>query len=204
ELLSALNAGFEEPANIRFIFPAAPVHLDPMFDSRAWWMIDIEKIQDLMARGEVREMRTTSPAELPDCRMRINEVIEFARKNYGVSASQIVIGGFSQGSMLSTDVALNYKEPLGGLIVWSGALICEEQWTAAAGNQIGLSVAQSHGRLDPVLPFAGAEYLREMLTAGGHEVRFAAFDGQHAIPGPAIEVALDLIKDVIIRSRTEA
>ena len=41
--------------DIRFVFPAAPLEIDPAFDARAWWEIDIERVQQLMETGEFRE-----------------------------------------------------------------------------------------------------------------------------------------------------
>ena len=98
--------------------------------------------------------------------------------------------------MLSTDVALHYPEALGGLIVWSGALINESTWTEKANAQSALTVVQSHGRVDPILPFSGGEDLRDMLTESGHTVRFCEFNGQHAIPQESIELAAQLIGEV--------
>ena len=149
---SELIAADPRFAKAVFIFPGAPLELDPMFDARAWWMIDMEKIQQLMERGETREMRSTSPDQLPLCREAITQVIEFAREEYSLKANQIVVGGFSQGSMLATDVALHYGEPLGGLIIWSGALINEPVWQECAKQQEQLRIVQTHGRIDPILP----------------------------------------------------
>lgn len=185
----------EKVTNVRFIFPAAPIELDPVFESRAWWPLDMEKIQQLMEAGEFREMRSASPPQLPECRQMINEVIAFATKTYQLKASKIVIGGFSQGAMLTTDVALNHEEPLGGLICWSGSLINEKNWKSIE-NESKLNVVQSHGTLDPILPFSGAELLRDFLGSRGHRVNFFSFDGPHTIPVDAIEGALNLIEDV--------
>ncbi len=180
-----------------FIFPGAPLQLDPMFDARAWWMIDIEKIQQLMERGESREMRNTSPDRLPHCRDAINQVIDFARERYSLEADRIVVGGFSQGSMLATDVALNYPEPLGGLIVWSGALINEADWQARAKQQQPLRVVQTHGRSDPILPLEGAEHLRDMLLDSGHRVAYHEFNGPHTIPMEGLQLAAQLVADIV-------
>lgn len=180
-----------------FIFPAAPLQLDPSFDARAWWMIDIEKIQQLMVAGQAREMSKTSPDRLPLCREAIVQVIEFARKQFSLQASQIVVGGFSQGSMLATDVALHYPEPLGGLIVWSGALINEVVWKERAKQQHSLKIVQTHGRLDPILPIDGAKSLRDLLTGAGHRVAYHEFDGPHTIPMEGLQLAAQLIAGVV-------
>lgn len=180
-----------------FIFPGAPLKLDPMFDARAWWMIDVEKIQQLMERGDARELRSNSPDRLPLCREAITKVIEFAREEYSLRANQIVVGGFSQGSMLSTDVALHYSEPLGGLIIWSGALINEPVWQQFAMQQKQLRVVQTHGRIDPILPIEGAESLRELLEKAGHRVAYHEFNGPHTIPMEGLQLAAQLIADVV-------
>ncbi len=43
-----------ELAHVRFVFPAAPIQMDPtgMYDSRAWWPIDMIKLQSMMESGE--------------------------------------------------------------------------------------------------------------------------------------------------------
>ena len=45
-----------------------------------------------------------------------------------------------------------------------------------------LPVLQSHGYFDPILPFTGAEALRNLLTGAGLDVEFLPFDGPHTIP----------------------
>lgn len=186
--------------DVVYLFPSAPILLDPLFDGRAWWMIDIERIQRLMMEGKAREMKSESPELLPERRKSIIRVVDHCRFEFSIPSAKIIVGGFSQGAMVATDVALHYNETLGGLIVWSGALIDEANWTAQAERQPSLHVVQSHGRIDPILPFAGAEDLRDMLISTGYDVRFFEFNGEHAIPPGAIELAVHLIKDVAFQA----
>ncbi len=183
--------------NAAYIFPGAPLELDPMFESRAWWMIDIEKIQRLMEQGQTREMRKESPDRLPACRAMIEQVIAFAKSEYSLAAKQIIVGGFSQGAMLATDVALHHEEPLGGLIVWSGALINETVWKPQAQKQTSMPVIQSHGSIDPILPVAGAHDLRDMLMGAGHKVRYFEFRGPHTITVDGLRPTAQLIVDIV-------
>ncbi len=194
-LVDALTAAGGPLHDVAYIFPAAPIEMDPLFDARAWWMIDIEKIQQLMMDGETRELKNSIPEELPERRTALSKVIDHCRVEFDLPASKIVIGGFSQGAMLSTDVALNYPEPLGGLILWSGSLINEQAWTEKSKTQTSLKIVQSHGRVDPILPMAGAEDLRDLFTESGHQVRFHEFQGQHSIPMEAIDMAAELIQE---------
>jgi len=187
----------EKLANAVFVFPAAPLELEFGYDSRAWWMIDMEKIQRLAMQGLTREMTHESPEGLPHCRELINGLIDHVSREFSLPAEKIVIGGFSQGSMLATDVVLRHPETLGGLIVWSGALICESEWTAAAKKQSPLTVVQTHGTLDMILPVAGARMLHEMLTKADHFVEYQEFEGQHTISAGGLTAAVALIARLV-------
>ena len=57
----------------------------------------------------------------------------------------------------------------------------------AIAKRAGLHVLQSHGRMDPILPFAGGEYLRDLLKGSGLEVEWIPFGGGHAIPDGVLE-----------------
>ena len=104
-------------------------------------------------------------------------------------AERIVLGGFSQGSMLALDVALRTKRPLAGLVILSGTLLARDEWIPLMPTRKGLRVFQSHGTEDPILPFTIAEGLRSALTDAGMNVTFTKFRGGHGI-GP--EVIRDL------------
>lgn len=191
-----LGAPYNE---IVYVFPAAPTVIDPLFDQRQWWHIDMERLQNMIMMGETREMRNDSPDELPSCRVSLTKVIDHCRVDYDLPAHKIIIGGFSQGSMLSTDVALHYPDRLGGLIVWSGALINAAVWVQKLKEkptEHRLNVVQSHGRIDPIVPMGAGEDLRDTLTEHGHKVQFVEFNGQHGVPMEAITAAAQLIKEV--------
>jgi phospholipase/carboxylesterase len=96
--------------------------------------------------------------------------------------SQFVLGGFSQGGMLATDVTLSLDEAPHSLQILSASLVSAPDWRAKAPRRRGLKVLQSHGRTDPILGYAGAEALRELLTQAGLSVQFEPFDGGHTIP----------------------
>lgn len=185
-----------------FIFPQAPIELDPMFDSRAWWMLDMVKIQELMAKGEFREFGSSKPPELPERRKAITEIINDAKTRHQIDDSKIILGGFSQGSMLSLDVALNFPGTLGGLILWSCAFINQEAWTELATHHAPMKIFQSHGTLDPILPYAGAEVLAKTLSDLGHQVEFCKFVGQHQIPMEGLIAVNRMVVEATGTSRT--
>jgi phospholipase/carboxylesterase len=98
-----------------------------------------------------------------------------------------VLGGFSQGAMLACDVALRSARAPAGLVLFSGAPVDVPSWRQLAPARKGLPVLMSHGRSDPILPFAGGEYLRDLLREAGLSVDFIEWNGGHGIPDGVLE-----------------
>jgi phospholipase/carboxylesterase len=179
---------------VRFVFPEAPLAMAPgMGGGRMWWPIDMERVQRAMATGEARLMADETPDGMPQARKQLKQTLEALATSTKLSPSQIVVGGFSQGAMLATDVVLRADEAPAALAVLSGALVSEAEWTRLAPRRGGLKVLQSHGRHDPILPFAGAVLLRDLLLQASLDVEFVAFDGGHGLDGDVVERLAALI-----------
>lgn len=111
----------------------------------------------------------------------------------GTPPNEIILGGFSQGAMLSVEVAQHLaaeRRQLGGLVVLSGSTM--PNWPAELA--VRTSVLITHGQSDPVLAFAQAEQLRDRLSAGGSDVEFVPFPGGHAIPPIVRSAVADFIR----------
>jgi phospholipase/carboxylesterase len=102
---------------------------------------------------------------------------------------RLVLGGFSQGAMLSLDVALRSPRPLAGLVLLSGTQIAAAEWAPLYASRRGLPVFMSHGSEDPILPFRVSETLRGTLAAAGLAVEWVPFRGAHGIP-PSVVAGL--------------
>jgi phospholipase/carboxylesterase len=166
---------------VRWFFPAAPLELD--WGGRAWWQVDIEERLALAARGRVEELRRDSPEGLAESRAMLEATLAALERDHAVRRDRLIIGGFSQGAMLTTEIALASESPYGGLVILSGTLIREKEWTAGArARGSSLHVLMSHGRLDPLLRFEDAEALRALLEGGGASVDWVEHGGQHEIP----------------------
>jgi phospholipase/carboxylesterase len=171
------------PERIRVAFPEAPLELPGAYGGgRAWWMLDMAKLQRAMIRGVPRDLRQERPEELPAARAKLTATLDALTAELGVAEGELVLGGFSQGAMLSCDQALHSDRPLAGLVQLSGAYLNEDDWAPRFAARKGLPVFQSHGRRDPILGFAGAEHLRAAMDDAGWDVRFTAFGGAHEIP----------------------
>jgi phospholipase/carboxylesterase len=189
---------------VRFVFPAAPLTL-PSFgsgDARAWWPIDFEAAVALRAAGPAgtAQARARVPEGLASARRQLAGCVEAVAQTAGLGLGRIVLGGFSQGAMVTTDLTLRQDEAPAALAILSGTLICEGEWTSRAPRRKGLRVLQSHGRADPLLPFSDAEALWGLLRAAGLTVDFLAFDGPHTIPEEALDRLAALLASLLERT----
>ncbi|MBM4779896.1 MAG: phospholipase [Archangiaceae bacterium] len=185
-LAEALVAIEPSLAAVRFVFPAAPLDLANLGygHSRAWWMIDFDVIAQLRTASPeaLREFRKNEPEGMPAARKAVHALVGEVMNASRLPYSKLVLGGFSQGAMISTDVALRLEEAPAGLAVLSGTLLTEDVWRKKATARAGLPVFQSHGRVDAVLPFTAARWLEQLLVEAGLAVDFTEFEGGHEIP----------------------
>jgi phospholipase/carboxylesterase len=180
----ALLSTAAEPEKLAFIFPAAPLDLavQGIPGGRAWWNLDLDRLINRRTPEVLARFRGDCPEGLPEARERIVALLADAGQEFGLTADRFVLGGFSQGSMLATDVALRLKKPPAGLCILSGGLINEAEWQRLAKERGEVDVLQSHGRNDSILPFESGEALRDVLVSAGLNVDFYAFTGDHEIP----------------------
>lgn len=195
--LVSLHRVLEVPPGTRFAFPAAPVELAAFGygDARAWWMIDMVKLQQAMARGDVRDLTKDVPDGLAPARLLVDAMLDELTQS--LAPSHVVLGGFSQGAMLSADVALRSERALAGLVLLSGTMIAEAEWKPLYAKRAGLPVFQSHGQSDAMLPFSIAERLSSELGAAGLKTRFVPFRGGHEIPPPVLDGLNGFLADVL-------
>jgi phospholipase/carboxylesterase len=175
------------PAGTRWLFPEAPLPLSMGYGSaRAWWMIDMARIQADRAAGLTRDLSVEVPNGLGLARERVLGFLKELPRHVPIEYKQTVLGGFSQGAMLTCDAVLHSEYPFAGLVQLSGNYLAQPVWGPRMPKRKGLPVFQSHGVQDPILPYSGAERLRDALSTAGLEVDWQSFRGGHEIPAPVL------------------
>ena len=186
--LVALWRYLNVPDDVRFLFPAAPLKLDMGFgDARAWWMLDMERVTQARDQGKWDELSQEIPRGLSPARTQMQDVLSLAIESLAVPSESLVLGGFSQGAMLSTDLVLHSDIPFAGLALLSSSLIAKHEWLTRLPNRQGLPVFQSHGIDDPILAFSMAQQLREHIQLAGLPVSWVEFRCGHEIPIRVLE-----------------
>lgn len=174
-------------APTRFVFPEAPLRLGGMYGAaRAWWPLDLAKLERALHSGSQAALRGEVPAGLAQARAQLSQLVDEVEKRFSVPRDRIVLGGFSQGSMLALDVALHTKQAVAAVVVLSGTLVAGAEWVPLMPTLAGTPIFQSHGRQDPLLPFEVAELLRDQLVQAGVPVDWRPFDGGHTVPAAVL------------------
>jgi phospholipase/carboxylesterase len=190
----------EIDAPVRLVFPAAPLELGGLYgDARAWWLLDLARLEDALRRGVPRDLRDEVPDGLPAARDHVIRLLDQLAVRFAIADDQLVLGGFSQGAMVSLDVALHRPRPPAGLLLMSGTLLNEGEWRPRMASLAGVPVMLSHGRHDALLPYHVAELLRDRLTEAGAAVDWQPFAGGHEIPRAPIDAANRLLRTLAAR-----
>jgi phospholipase/carboxylesterase len=180
-----------------FLFPEAPIDLSDqgMFGSRAWWPLNMAQFMLMSQTHSFDQMRDAVPEGVDDARDKLCACIRACCESNGWSDTPLVLGGFSQGAILTVDAAIRGGlSNVIGLIVFSGALICETLWRdRIADHPLNLPLVQSHGRSDPILPIETGRWLHGLLRDAGCTGELLEFDGPHTIPYEAITRAASRI-----------
>lgn len=203
--LVPLAAELELGTGVRFAFPEAHLELSldgvplvPGFPApRAWWPIDMARLQVGVATRSYESLRDEYPPGLSDARKRISAVLDGLQDALCVGPGNIVLGGFSQGAILACDVALHDPRPFKALLLMSGTLVGEATWSPLFEKRRGTKALQSHGQLDPVLPYELALLLHERTVAAGWKSEFVSFSGGHGLNPNVIGRIREFLREVL-------
>jgi phospholipase/carboxylesterase len=173
------------PENLNWLFPNGPleVSIGPGATGRAWWPIDMAAFNAHIASGISRDMSKDTPVGLESAFEKSIKMIQDLRTPW----NKIIIGGFSQGAMLATELFLRAPESPKGLVFLSGTTLHADQWRDLATTRKGVPFFMSHGDRDPVLGIKYAQMAETIFTQAGMIGRLHTFSGGHEIPEPILQ-----------------
>lgn len=169
-----------------FVVPNAPleVPIGPGWTGLGWFPI---ALRDLEAGVDFTQVR---PPGIDKSREAVSQLI------FELNPERLVLGGFSQGAMIATEVAMEQPSDVSALVLYSGVMLDEKGWTEKASGLKGKKLLQSHGSSDSVLPFSAGKRLFEMLKNAGMDGEFVGFPGGHEIPPQILKKTAQLLKSL--------
>ncbi len=153
---------------LRFIFPHAPIRpvtINNGFPMRAWF-----DIYSMHINQRIDEEGISTSVNM------VHNLIEH-EKSLGIPSKNIVLAGFSQGSVIALSTGLSYPEPLAGVIALSGFLPNADQ---IVGNK-SLPLFIAHGNQDLVVPCMLGQITADVLTKAGYPVTWKEYAMAHSV-----------------------
>jgi phospholipase/carboxylesterase len=113
----------------------------------------------------------------------------------GFPTGQTILGGFSQGCLMSIEVGLRYPHLFAGIVGISG-YICNPERLVLELSQVARRqhLLVTHGFMDPLIPFAGVRAQIQLLKEAGLQIEWHEFAKAHTIAG---EQEIKVIRDFI-------
>ena len=106
----------------------------------------------------------------------------FLDSELGLDWSRTVIGGFSQGGVMSYALGLGAGRPRpAGVLAMSCFVPETDHWEADLASRAGLPVAHVHGEHDPVIGVEFARAARTLLEGAGLPLLYREFPGGHHV-----------------------
>lgn len=157
----------------RFILPNAPVRSITGYQGmplRAWFDMrsaDLENNEDELG--------------MLDTAKTIDRLVDFIVQE-GTPRNRIILGGFSQGAVMSLLCGLRAKEPLAGIVALSGYVpLAHRLFKEITPAGAATPVFMGHGTLDsmisPVLAHSGARALGKFTS----NLHFLTYDMEHEV-----------------------
>ena len=130
----------------------------------------------------VRQIGYPDPGTFLPTYERLATWIDALLAEFGLAHDRAMIGGFSQGTVMSYAVGLGKGRPTpSGIIALSGFIPTVEGFALDLESRERLPVAVGHGSLDPVIGVKWGREARDRLEAAGAEVTYRESPIEHQI-----------------------
>jgi phospholipase/carboxylesterase len=136
----------------------------------------------------VRQVGYPDPATFFPTYSALGEWVDALPEALGVQPERIVLGGFSQGSVMAYALSLGAgRLSPAATIALSGFLPALEGFELDLSGRAGLPVAIGHGTLDPIIPVEFGRDARERLEEAGLGVTYRESQMGHTVDPAFLE-----------------
>lgn len=177
--LAELAAMFDTAGGARFVFPNAPKAFEPYPGMSFGWT---------WFEGWPPEPDSVDESR----RVLLEFVDDFVARH---PTSRLVLGGFSQGAMMSLDAGLRTSRELAGIICMSGGLYEHDLPDLAARRHVPVLI--THGSIDDVVAVNYARRARRVLEDAGFDVEYHEYPMGHQIVVEEIAVVKAFLERVL-------
>ena len=143
----------------------------------------------------VREIGFPDPETFLPTYAQVSEWLDPALEEAGVAPGRAVLGGFSQGAVMSYALGLGAGRPRpAGIVAMSGFIPTVEGFELDLATRAGMPVSISHGTYDPVIGVDFGRDASNRLLAAGLDVAYHEDPVAHQISPAAVALARALVE----------
>ena len=163
-----------------FICPDAPERCAANASGYQWFDLMDQTSEQILSKSLVAENK-------------LNKLIDEVKESYNLLANQIIIGGFSQGSMISLQTGIKRKDKINSIIGYSGKIIDVEH---LGKNLISRpNIILMHGDIDQVVPIDSLLEAKNFFNENNYAIESQIFKNcEHRIPTEGSSLGLQFIK----------
>lgn len=166
-----------------FLSPDAPHPCDMAPMGRQWF-----SLREWTPEAILRGVQQAAPL--------LHEFIDETLARYNLPPEKLALLGFSQGTMMSLYVGPHYKDMIGGIMGFSGALVWDD---VTDDNMRKPPVCLVHGMIDTIVPVSAYHHAREkLLTAGFKVTGHVTPNLMHSIDFDGIDAARKFLKEALL------
>jgi len=163
-----------------FICPDAPEKCAASPSGFQWFDLLDQTPEQILSKSLVAEMK-------------LNKLIDDVKEKYNLLANQIIIGGFSQGCMISLQTGIKRKDKINSIIGYSGKIIDTEHLRKNIVSRP--NVILMHGDIDQVVTIDGLLEAKDFFVKNNYEIETKIFKNcEHRIPTEGSSLGLQFIK----------
>ena len=124
---------------------------------------------------------------------KLNKLIDEVIEKNNLQSSQIIIGGFSQGCMISLQTGIKRKDKINSILGYSGRIIDKDHLSKNIISRPNIILM--HGDIDQVVPIDGFLEAKDFFIKNDYKIETKIFKNcEHRIPTEGSSLGLQFIK----------
>ena len=124
---------------------------------------------------------------------KLNKLIDEVKEKYNLKAKEIIIGGFSQGCMITLQAGIKRKDSINSIIGYSVRIINTDHLSKNIVSKPNIILM--HGDKDEVVPINFLLEAKEFFAKNKYEIETKIFKNcEHRIPSEGSSLGLEFIK----------
>ena len=163
-----------------FICPDAPERCAASPSGYQWFDLMDQSPEQILSKSLIAEMK-------------LNKLIDEVKLKNDLTADEIIIGGFSQGCMISLQTGIKRKDKINSIIGYSGKIIDTNHLSQNIVSRPNIILM--HGDADQVVTIDGLLEAKDFFNKNNYQIETKIFKNcEHRIPTEGSSSGLEFIK----------